>query len=80
MLVKRSTKYFVCSHCGFWVTSSHHTKEHCLLYRRVVELRRSRTLEQVGRELGITRQRVHQILRYSKGREPAGQRQRAGHD
>lgn len=61
--VKRNTTYQVCPKCGCRVEVRHHRPEHCEVHRRAVTLRNAgMTLEEIGDQIGITRQRVHQIL------------------
>ncbi len=73
-LVRRQTTYEVCDGCGCRVEVRHHRPEHCLTHRRVVAVRLAgATLEQVGREIGISRQRVLQIMnKYASAKNSSG--------
>jgi len=60
---KRKVTHVECESCGCRVGARHRAPMHCKMRRRAFELRASGiTLDQIGREFGFSRQRVHQML------------------
>jgi hypothetical protein len=60
---KRKMNYVECPSCGCRVGARHRAPMHCKMRRRTFELRTAGiTLDQIGREFGFSRQRVHQML------------------
>ena len=60
---KRKMNYVECPSCGCRVGARHRAPLHCKMRRRTFELRAAgTTLDQIGREFGFSRQRVHQML------------------
>jgi len=60
---KRKVTHVECASCGCQVGARHRAPMHCKMRRRAFELRaQGITLDQIGREFGFSRQRVHQML------------------
>ncbi len=60
---KRKVSHVECPSCGCRVGARHRAPTHCKMRRRAFELRaEGMTLDQIGREFGFSRQRVHQML------------------
>jgi hypothetical protein len=60
---KRKVTHVECPSCGCRVGARHRAPMHCKMRRRAFELRAEGiTLDQIGREFGFSRQRVHQML------------------
>ena len=60
---RRRATYPICDICGCPLEPQHHLPRTCKRHSQAVALRASgMTLAQVGQELGVSRQRVHQIL------------------
>jgi hypothetical protein len=60
---KRKVTHVECESCGCRVGARHRAPMHCKMRRRAFELRAEGvTLDQIGREFGFSRQRVHQML------------------
>ena len=60
---KRKVTHVECPSCGCRVGARHRAPTHCKMRRRAFELRAEGiTLDQIGREFGFSRQRVHQML------------------
>src|SRR5439155_22899989 len=51
-----------CMDCACFVDMGLHTIAACQRYKRIIQLRETMTLVQIGRTLGISRERVRQIL------------------
>lgn len=60
---KRRVTQVECASCGCRMGARHRAPMHCKMRRRAFELRADGvTLDQIGREFGFSRQRVHQML------------------
>jgi len=53
----------VCPFCGCFVRISQHTMDRCRRYQSIVQLRKTMTLDEIGRKFGISGERVRQILK-----------------
>ena len=59
---KRESRRQQCADCGCFVEIRRHNLTACERYQRIIQLRQNMTLLQIGRTVGLSRERVRQIL------------------
>ena len=62
MLEAYKKQLVLCPDCGCWVNLRRHTREQCQRIRLICELRPTMTLAEIAAKLGVTKERVRQIL------------------